>query len=165
MTPAPNPTWFDPSTWPTFALHGPNGLLIRLPPTVKPTSPLGQPDPYTWDRPPGSGAWFALGDGLPTQRPTLTLEGVWKYNSREEALAGMAAIQAVLPLATSLYWVGQPFQDLDLTFPGSYLATFGASANDLTHRLVLNVRGTPVTGTPGQPIPGTNPPPPDTGYY
>lgn len=140
MTPAPEPVFFDPATVPTFSLHAAGGaLLVALPPTVGFPDELGEPDPYEWDRPPGSSAgWFALGDGLPRQRPITTLAGAWLYDSIDAALVAINAIDTAVKVAAELHWCGKKIADLNALRPGSYRWHYQDTAQHVRHRLVLN---------------------------
>ncbi len=142
-----------------FSLRDGNGaLLIALPTTLVPTTPLGEPDPFTWDRMPG-GARFALGTGLGAIRPVFALSGMTGHRSVVEAAQLMAAIQQALPNARTLHFGGVPVSGLEPEYPGSYLPTFGEGRYTVRHELVLNTLGavlpTNFTG-------GSAPPPPTT---
>ncbi|WP_019584666.1 hypothetical protein [Deinococcus apachensis] len=114
----------DPATWRdlSFELRDQAGnSLFALPPTVGLREEMGDSDPYTWQRSPGSGKFFPLGDGLPTTRPTTLLTGQYAYPTVDLALSHTATIHERMPLARSLYWRGLFISALDATWPGSAL--------------------------------------------
>ncbi len=151
-----------------FSLRDENGvLLLDLPHTLRPVMPLGDDDPYTWDRIPG-GKRFALGTGLGPVRPVFELVGVTWHRSVSEASAYMVVIEDALPKSRALYFADQPLATLEPDFPGVYKPEFGQGTYDVRHVLRLNTLGTvtpasftggvvtpPSTTTPGT---GTNAP-------
>jgi len=137
----------DPVSWRGngFEVRDANdAFLFALPPTVGLRDGMGTPDPYEWDRAPGSVAWFPLGDGIGSQRPLVRLDGQWSYRTLEEAMLHTATIEELLPRARSLYWRGSFVTLLDLRFPGSVLMTSGARFVDTTYAVTLNTT-VPVT--------------------
>ncbi|MFC6591667.1 hypothetical protein ACFP81_06355 [Deinococcus lacus] len=132
----------DPANWPpiSFVLADETGApLVPLPPTVGFGEPLGRSDPYTWERSPGSSAWFPLGDGLPAEPPRVLLSGTWTYRTPAEALAHTADIAAKLPQARRLHWLGRRIADLRPDLPGTYQYRTAERYIEVTHELRLNL--------------------------
>lgn len=128
--------------WPTisFSLHDASGrLLVALPPTVGIQGEIGLSDPYTWERPPGSSAWFPLGDGLPKEPPRLVLGGNWEYRNVTEAKTHAAQIRQALSAAAEVRWLGGWLANLRRDVPGTYTYTTGEEYRQITHKLTLNL--------------------------
>lgn len=135
---------FETENWPplSFALVGAGGeILAALPPTVGFDGLIGQPDPYTWERAPGSAAWFPLGDGLPKEPYQIKLRGDWTYRTVKEAAGQTARITAALREATALHWCGQQLAELNPLFAGVHQYSTGARYIDVTHLLTCYTSG------------------------
>lgn len=132
-----DPEFFTPPLG--FTLHLTDGTtLYELPPNTRITSTLGSSDPYTWDRPPGSSAWFPLGDGIANERPQVTLSCTWTYPSGDEALQGAQEIERAVRLARFVQFRGAAFVELRPDAPGTCSTQFGTRLKEVTHTLTLN---------------------------
>lgn len=102
---------------------------MELPPSTRIESVIGKPkvldalkprprtapppeDHYTYDRAPGSSVWYAIGDGLPTQKP-------WNPPSGTYATARYRVVQA--------YWGDAPTSSITLT--GNYQTAVTTARN------------------------------------
>lgn len=151
-----------------FSLRDENGvLLLDLPHTLRPVMPLGDDDPYTWDKMPG-GRRFALGIDDGPLRPVFELAGTTWHRSVAEAAFYGASIKNALLLARALYFADNHLATLEEGAPGVYKPEFGQGSYEVRHVLRLNTTVTvtfenftggvvapPVTTTPGT---GTNAP-------
>lgn len=145
---------------------GAGTVLAALPPTLRPTTPLGQPRALEWERAPYSEVWRPVGDNLPSEPPALTLQGTQHYATADEALTDMATIQRAVSAASRLTWGGRTFCLLRTDRRGLYLPSYGERATLVNHLLNLYPLGeiTPLslTGAPGTPTP--TPPAEGSGY-
>lgn len=153
MTLAAEPQFFDgvntdPATWlgRTFDLYAGTIWLVALPPTIGITSELGDPDPYTYSRPPGGtdAEWYKRGTGEPRTRPLLTLGGTWTYRTADEAVAHTAAIETALLSADRLALQGKLVTLLRTDFPQTAITRNGQRYAEVTYTITLQP-GTRVT--------------------
>lgn len=145
-----------------FSLRDENGvLLLDLPHSLRPVGPLGDDDPYTWDKMPG-GKRFALGTGDGPIRPVFELAGTTFHRSVAEAAALGTSIMEALRLTRALYFADAHLATLEEGAPGVYKPEFRQENYAVQHFFRLNtistvtlqnftggVIDTPVTTTPG----------------
>lgn len=113
-------------------------LLANLPPTLGFRGSLGRPDPYEWDRPPGSSVYFPLGDGLPRERPQLSITGTHLYHTDDEAMQDAAEIHRACRLADQVMFRGRHLCSLRPDLPGICEAAHGERYREVTYTLTLN---------------------------
>jgi hypothetical protein len=134
---AVDPIFFEPPLG--FTLHRADGTLLwTLPPNTRITSTLGKPDPYTWDRSPGSPNWFPLGDEFGSVRPVVTLAYTWVYPNDDAAINEAKEVERALRLTTFVQLRGAAFAELSSDAPGFCSTQFGARLKEVTQILTLN---------------------------
>ncbi len=135
----PTPSYHPPALT-GFSLHDASGVLLcELPGTLRIASAIGNDDPYEWDRPPGSSAWFPLGDGIGRERPQATLSGRVIYPDGDAAIGGTALIHQSLRRARTVQFRGRHFATLRSDLPGLCRVEWGERLHDLTLTLTLNL--------------------------